>query len=212
MYLRGRVTMDLTGTEIELQPPRNCFGGVANLMTKGRWKTAEELETHKLLAFAQSANRALMDLGVSDVVRVSIGTDVIYEDLQNRTDDFPAAMEALRVKLDAGFEPDPHSEFDLVLKHDDGVLNYVIDLDFVRRHRPGVDPVAITVTAVPSQMKKRDGESDAEYQDRLRSQFRGQLRWDDSQDLWEKQLNSFVERVADHVRTSVGVVMVQIKT
>src|SRR5437660_8570022 len=182
MYLRGRVTMDLTGTEIELQPPRNFFGGVANLMTKGRWKTAEELETHKLLAFAQSANRALTDLGVSDVVRVSIGTDVIYEDLQNRTDDFPAAMEALRVKLDAGFEPDPHSEFDLVLKHDDGVLNYVIDLDFVRRHKRGQDPVAITITAVPSELRRADGETDAQFQSRVSAYFQDQMRWDDTQD------------------------------
>src|SRR5690348_11103681 len=139
MYLRGRLTIELTGTRLALSPPRNFFGGVANLMTRGSWKTREEMETYKLLSFAQSANRALMDLGVRDVVRVTIAEDVVYEDLQNSPDDFNAAMQALESKLSQGYEPDPHSEFDLVLKHDDGVLSYVIDLDFVREHRIGTD-------------------------------------------------------------------------
>ena len=128
MYLRGRLTIDLTDTRIALSPPRNFFGGVANLMTGGSWQTREAMETYKLLSFAQSANRALMDVGVKDVVRVSIGREPIYEDLRNTPDDFEAAMQALQQKLSQGYEPDPHSEFDLVLKHDDGVLRYVIDL------------------------------------------------------------------------------------
>ena len=35
MYMRGRLTIDLTGTAVELSPPRNFFGGVAHLLTKG---------------------------------------------------------------------------------------------------------------------------------------------------------------------------------
>ena len=96
MYLRGRVTIELAGTGIKLSPPRNFFGGVANLLTRGSWDTREAMETYKLLSFAQSANRALMDMGVRDVARVSIAGDVVYEDLQNSPDDFDAAMEALR--------------------------------------------------------------------------------------------------------------------
>src|SRR6266446_6828677 len=130
MYMRGRLTIELVGTGIKLTPPRNFFGGVAHLLTQGSWQTREAMETYKLLSFAQSANRALMDVGVKDVVRVSIAREPVYEDLQNNPDDFEAAMQALKEKLSQGYEPDPHSEFDLVLKHDDGVLTYVIDLDF----------------------------------------------------------------------------------
>src|SRR6266567_2856729 len=132
MYLRGRLTIDLTDTRIALSPPRNFFGGVANLLTGRSWQTREEMETYKLLSFAQSANRALMDAGVRDVVRVSIA-----------------------------HEPVPHSEFDLVLKHDDGLLRYVIDLDFVREHRIGAHPVAITVTGVPTELRRQDNEDQA---------------------------------------------------
>src|SRR5688572_28014502 len=98
MYLRGRVSIDLEHTLIELHPPRNFFGGVANLLVRRNWHTREEVETCKLLAFAQSANRALMEMGVDDVVRVAVANEAIYEDLENVHNDFDAAMAALHRK------------------------------------------------------------------------------------------------------------------
>jgi hypothetical protein len=72
MYLQGKLTIDLTDTQIEMRPPRNFFGGLANLLTQGHWGTPEALETYKLLAFVQSANRALRQLGVQNVIRVAL--------------------------------------------------------------------------------------------------------------------------------------------
>src|SRR6266851_4379561 len=192
MYLRGRLTIELVGTGIKLTPPRNFFGGVANLLVKGSWETREAMETYKLLSFAQSANRALMDMGVRDVARVSIAGDVVYEDLQNNPDDFDAAMQALKEKLSQGLEPDPHSDFDLVLKHDDGVLTYVIDLDFVREHQVGVDPVAIVVTAVPTELRRRTGEADEAYHDRVNAYFQDQPSFDSAQERWQAQFEGFL--------------------
>src|SRR5258707_15534552 len=99
MYLRGRLTIDLTDTRLALNPPRNFFGGVANLLTGGSWQTREEMETYNRLSFAQSANRALLDAGVKDVVRVSIAHEPVYEDLGNNPDDFEGAMQARQAKL-----------------------------------------------------------------------------------------------------------------
>jgi hypothetical protein len=212
MYLRGRVTMELAGTGIKLNPPGNFFGGVANMLTKGHWEKREAMETYKLLSFAQSANRALMDMGVRDVARVSIAGDVIYEDLQNSPDDFDAAMQALQEKLSQGYEPDPHSEFDLVLKHDDGVLTYVIDLDFVREHPVGADPVAIMVTAVPSDLRRRAGESDDAYHARISVYFQDQASYDSAQARWEAQLEGFLNQIADHFRTTLGIMDVHTDT
>jgi hypothetical protein len=212
MYMRGRLTIELVGTGIKLTPPRNFFGGVAHLLTKGRWETREAMETYKLLSFAQSANRALMDMGVRDVARVSIAGDVVYEDLRNNTDDFDAAMQALKEKLSQGLEPDPHSDFDLVLKHDDGVLTYVIDLDFVREHPLGMDPVAIVVTAVPSDLRRRTGESDDAYHDRISAYFLDQVSVDGWQARWEARLEGFLNQLADHFRTTLGIMDVHIET
>ena len=48
-----------------IEPGSNFFGGVANILTRGSWSTREEMETYKLLAFAQSTYRALRDMGVT---------------------------------------------------------------------------------------------------------------------------------------------------
>jgi hypothetical protein len=212
MYLQGRLTIDLEGTQVQLSPPRNFFGGLANLLTKGRWETPEELETHKLFAFVQSAHRALVKLGVNNVVRVAVGEDVIYEDPQDVPDDFALAMQALQKRLSLGWEPDPRAEFDLVLKHDDGVLNYVIDLDFTRQHAVGVDPIAVTVTAVPSELRRGEGEEAGSYQQRISQHFETQEKFDAARARWETRLEMFLNDIADHFRTSLGVEKVHLTT
>src|SRR5215475_10266385 len=122
MYLQGKLTIDLTGTRLEMHTPRNFFGGLANLLTRGHWGTPEAMETYKLLAFVQSANRALRQLGVQNVIRVTLGDDVIYEDQDDTTYDLATAMQILQEKVSQGYEPDPHAEFGMLLKHDDGEL------------------------------------------------------------------------------------------
>lgn len=204
MYLRGRITINLAGTEIALQQPRNFFGGVANLLTKRSWQTKEELETYKLLAFAQSCNRALREVGVRDVVRIAIGSEVVYEDMI-APDDWDAALQALQERLDTGFEPDPHSDFAMVLKHDDGVLNYVINLHFVREHKVGEDPVSIEVTALPSDLRRSPEESEESFQQRVSIYFQTQNDFDAAQAKWNVQLQAFLNQIADHFRNSIGI-------
>ena len=130
---------------------------------------------------------------------------LIYEDLQNTPDDFGTAMQALQGKLAQGYEPDPRSEFDLVLKHDDGVLTYVIDLDFVREHEVGVDPVAITVTGVPSELQRRKDEDDDAYRQRISISFQDQRNFDAARERWLMQLEAFLFQISDHFRTKIGV-------
>lgn len=205
MYLVGQITIDLTGSQVQLHPPANFFGGVANLLTRHSWHTQERMETYKLLALAQSANRALMKLGVNDVVRVSVGNVVIYEDLDKRPDDFDTAVRALEDRVLAGLNPDPRTEFDLVLRHDDGVLAYVIDLDFVREHRAREHPVAITVTAVPVELRRGVDEDLPGYEARISPQFESQQAFDEAQDRWKRQLESFLDQLAQHFRTNLRI-------
>ena len=212
MYLQGKLTIDLTDTRIEMRPPRNFFGGLANLLTRGHWGTSEAMETYKLLAFVQSANRALRQLGVQNVIRVALGEDVIYEDKDDTPDDLALAMQTLQDKVAQGYEPDPHAEFDMLLKHDDGDLLYVIDLDFVREHQVGVDPIVMRVTATPSPLRRRKEEDQDAYQQRISSYFETQDRFDQAVDAWEERLTSFLNQIADHFRANFGIAHLHIKT
>ena len=87
MYIKGNISIDLKDTMIKIHPPKNFFGGVANLIKKGSWSANDECETFKIMALAQSIYRILRDMGVNNVVRVALGNVLIYEDLKNKPDD-----------------------------------------------------------------------------------------------------------------------------
>lgn len=208
MYLVGQVVLDLKGGTVQLRPPANFFGGVANLLTQHSWETRDQMETYKLLSLTQSANRALMNMGVNDVVRVAVGNEVVYEDLELRADDFDAAIRALEDRLQQGFNPDPCSEFDLILRYQDDVLTYVIDLDFVREHHVGEHPLAITVTAVPVELRREQGvdrNANDTYEARIAPLFASQEAFDTAQERWKQQLEGFLDRIAEHFRTNLGI-------
>src|SRR5207248_848409 len=99
-----------------------------------------------------------------------------------------------------------------VLKHDDGVLRYVIDLDFVREHRVGAPPVAITVTGVPSDLRRRDDEDAVAYRDRISVYFQDQETFDAAQAHWEAHFERFLNQIGDHFLSTLGVEDVQIET
>ena len=54
MYFRGTISINLEGTQVEMKPPKNFFGGVATLLTQKSWSAPEERETFKVMALAQA--------------------------------------------------------------------------------------------------------------------------------------------------------------
>ena len=93
----------MKGTEPEITPPKNLFGGVANLLTGKSCSEKEEHETFKIMGLAQAVYRILKDMGVDNVARVALGDITIYEDLEDRPNDFLMAMAVLKEKVDDGF-------------------------------------------------------------------------------------------------------------
>lgn len=212
MYLRGRLTLNLRGTCLQLRPPNGFFQGIANLITQGKWQTKEEVETYKLLSFTQSVYNVLTGLGVKNVIRVALGEEVIYEDLQDNPNDLEIALKSLQSRLEGGMEPDPHSEFDMVLKYNDGILTYVIDLDFLRVHKVGVPPVTLLVTAVPNELRREENEAEEVYQERVLQYFQNQESFDSALARWQGQFEVFLEQIRDRFLTCLGIQDVRLET
>ena len=68
------------------------------------------------------------------------------------------------------------------------------------------------VTAVPSELRRREGETDDAYHDRISLYFQDQTSFDSAQDRWEAQLEGFLNQIADHFRTTLGVTDVHVDT
>jgi hypothetical protein len=211
MYLKGTIEIDLTGTEVTLRPPSGFFRGVGNLMTGGRWGTREEHETYKLLALSQAIHRVLVDLGVRDVIRVAVGPTVIYEDFNQRPDDFEPAMEELRRRIEMdGLELGPNGEFDLLLSHEDDILKKTLDLDFRREHRPGEWPLAIRVTGIPVELRRQPDETDEAFEARLRGVLAGQGEYDRFRERLETRLRAFLDEIVAGLRGRLGIENVRV--
>lgn len=54
-------------------------------------------------------------------------------------------------------------------------------------------------------MRREEGETDADYHDRLSAHFASQQAFDEAQERWRRQLQAFLDGIADHFRSSVGV-------
>ena len=205
MYLKGTISINLKGTQVEMNPPKNFFGGVANLITGKKWSTPEEHETFKIMALAQAIYRILRDMGVNNVARIALGDVVIYEYLEDQPDDFPLAMETLQKKVDSGLELGHLKKFDLILRYDDGVLSYVIDFDIFHEHRPGVDPITIRITALSSELRRDKNESEDEYTGRVKSRFANQADFNRFKGELEEQFQAFLDGICQKFNDKLGI-------
>jgi hypothetical protein len=210
VYLRGTVSINLKGTQVKMKPPKNFFGGVANLLTRKSWDSPEERETFKIMALTQANYRVLRDLGVDNVARIAVGDVIIYEDMEGKPNDFPLAMEALKNKVDSGLDLGYLEKFDLILRHDDGVLSYVIDFDIYREHEPGVDPITIRVTALSSKLRRGRDESEDEYMERVKDNFRSQEDFDEFKNGLQQHFEGFLDQIRDRLNARLGIEEIKI--
>lgn len=205
MYIKGNISIDLKDTMIKIYPPKNFFGGVANLMKKGSWSANDECETFKIMALAQSIYRILKDMGVNNVVRVALGNVLIYEDPKNKLDDFPLAMEALQKKIEQGLDLGPLERFKLVLKHDDDILSYVIVFNIVKEHKHGEYPITVSITAVSSKLHREMNEQKDDYFERIKDYFSSQNNFDNFRNEFEERFKSFFDSICDGFNTKLGI-------
>gem|GEM_PF-3504140 len=205
MYFQGTIAIDLQGTEVTLKPPDSFFGGIANLMSKGSWSERYQQETFKLMALVQSINRVLRESGVDNVVRIAIGSTVIYEDSKNVPNDFALAIASLQSQLEQGLVLRDLEQFDLILEHDDGVIHYVIDFDIYRKHSPGVDPIVIKITGLSAELKREPGESKKSLRKRTEDFFADQSTFDAFQDRLFGRFKDFLTTLEKGFHHRLGV-------
>src|SRR5678816_1038025 len=124
MVIVGRMSFHLVGAGDIDQVPEGFFAGVANVLTKGSWVAHEKHERFRLVQFTEIAHQALAELGVTNLIRISLGAETIYERRMPGGDAFHEAMNQLNHRISAGYELDEHLAFDLVYRHEDDVMSY----------------------------------------------------------------------------------------
>lgn len=169
MVIVGNMSFHLVGAGDIDEVPAGFFSGVANVLTKGSWVSHEKQERFRHVQFTQIVHQTLADLGITDLLRISLDREVIYERRVAGGDPFQEAMTRLSERVAAGYEMDEHLAFDLVYRYEDEAMTYVIRLDFVRRHDQRHEPLTIRVVASPRELRRESDEKNEAYVVRARS-------------------------------------------
>lgn len=204
MYFKGTIGLDLAGTELQIRKPSRFFGRIANKITGGRFETQEERETYRIMSLAQGINKALFDLGINNIIRLAIDDNVIYEDKEHKEDDYKAAMDKLECSdVDpAGFDL---NELDIICEHTDDAFHYIIDFDIFRFHKPGKDPITVNVTAIPTRLRRKGGETNKSLENRVESIYRNEKGLNQFKAELEAKFKDFMDLLNSNMGKNLGI-------
>lgn len=211
MYMRAQVGVNLGGTVQDVKSPTSFFAGLGNFFRHGTWGKKTEVEGYRVAALASAVQQAMAQMGIQNVVRLAMGPTAIYEDLHEQPNDLDLALAALKERQQEGWEPSPQDEFSMVLRHDDGVLTYVLDFRFTREHIPGRDPLVVRVTAIPSDFRKAQGETDEAFQRRLAGLAQNSSL-SQTQAQFGAQFQSFLEGLENHLKSVLDVEQIRVES
>ncbi len=205
MYLHGLLSIDPSqATNIEVKQPTKAFGKLCKILTLGLSNQREERETFTALSILQLLNQSFRDLGITDIVQLSLNDETLYEDTEGVKDDMKLALESLeehhRQESNGPFET-----LSLVLEHEADGLRTIFEIQANRVHRVGEDPIRIEVTGFFQDKSAPVHSSEEEMREALRPHFKEQDIYDE---YIKKKKNAFdllLEQVEQSIRKRIPV-------
>jgi len=141
----------------------------------------------------------LRTMDVKNIIRLAIDDYDFYLDSDGVEDDLSQAMFELKAKIDP-IESEVFKTIYLVLEHQQPPLKYLIEIAVKRKHKVGEYPLTFHVNAVFESFKLEDGESRQQLEDRMKSIFQSQEKYDQYINLGWEQFNSFMDELTQTVR------------
>ncbi|MDH4129411.1 MAG: hypothetical protein OEV44_11680, partial [Spirochaetota bacterium] len=190
--LEGKIKVPLQDKEIKIHKPTGFFKKIANALTGGSLERTEEIENITIISFVQEVNRALRKNNITNIVKLSVDDQVIYEDLDGVEDDLGIALDNLShlEKLD------DIDEVTMILEHEDVNLKYVITIFLDRFHTPGKCPLEVGFKAIPKVLSRRENEEEEDFKQRLTQEvFVSKEQFKAFQEEMEETMSNFVKNL-----------------
>ena len=143
MRLVQTLALDLAGTRSAVRKPSGLAAALV-YRTTGLLGTEVEEEVVSMVGLAEKVYDALVEVGIDNVVRLSVDADVLYEDLLGRESDLEHAFAKA---LERGIET--AGRIQIVLERRTERLHLVVRIDVHREHLPGAFPVWVRLWALP---------------------------------------------------------------
>ena len=148
MYFESTITIDPSQvTSIEKVKPTKAFKRMLYHLTKGGISEKEERETFTAISILQQLNKAFIQQGITNVIRLSHDDIDFYLDEQGLEDDLKDAFDAYELKIDESMST-YFKQLVLVLEHEDDLFKFLLETKISKNHKIGDYPIEIKLTGL----------------------------------------------------------------
>jgi len=204
MKLHGVIDLHVSGEPLLRNPNfwdkvKKAFGGEPNLQTD-RMRASLEAS-----AIVEAARGALRKMRINNAVSLVIDDQVLFQDRDGKPDDLTDLF--LAWSEHATVFGGEFRMLRLAVEHEEAGLRYVLEI-IARPEHPADEPAArIVVSARVAAFEPRSGESPDEYRARVEPLTKDPAAYE----IYKRQFESFVQRVADAMRGSLPEARVEVR-
>ena len=159
MFFESKMSlMPKDDIEIAKKMPTKVFGKFLHALTFGVATENEQRMTKTAVNILQMLNIALMNMDITNIIRLSKNGYDFYFDKSGKDDDLKEAMLEFNFKNDS-LSSELFETLFLVVEHEDEHLKYLIEVDVDRITWPGKKPITITVNGLVNEFNSKGKES-----------------------------------------------------
>lgn len=145
MFYSANIQIDPTQiTQIKSIPNDSLFKNLKNILSFGNKLDKYEQETFTAISIMQEIRNGLNNIGVDNVIKLSVDDFDYYFDNNSVDDDLEFAISNLKYKIDP-LSSKLFEKIHLVLEHIDNDFKYYIDIAVYRKHKVNEYPIKINV-------------------------------------------------------------------
>lgn len=145
MFYSANIQIDPTQmTQIRSIPNDSLFKNLKNILSFGNKSDKFEQETFTAISIMQEIKNGLNNIGVDNVIKLSVDDFDYYFDNDSVDDDLEFAISNLKYKIDP-LSSKLFEKIHLVLEHIDNDFKYYIDIAVYRKHKVNEYPIKINV-------------------------------------------------------------------
>ncbi len=212
MYFSGQLKIKPSQESlIEKVKPQKAFKKLLFIMTGGTLADKRERQTFTALSILQQFNMVFRTLGITNIVRISQDNLDFYLDTDGKVNDLKEALD----KFDLEMDEDVSAYFQalyLVLEHEEGNFNYLIEIRINRLHEIGHPPIEIVVNGLLREFKTVDGVGHGKLRAKMEPIFNSQETYDVFTSEEDHEFTQFLHGLDHGIKKYIPVDAIEIET
>lgn len=131
-------------TLIKSNENESFFNNLKSIFLSKNYDNKIEQETFTAISIIHQINSALLELGINNIIKLSIDNYDYYHDIHSKEEDLEFAFAKLKFKIDP-LSSKLFENIKIVLEHNDNDFKYYIDININRQHIVKDYPIKIRV-------------------------------------------------------------------